>query len=262
MVAVRVNDYLHEFASIPGVVEDVFEILLNLRHLAIRLHTHGPKRMILRANAIGPVTARMIEHDADIEIVNPDHYICEIGDQGEIELEMIVRKGRGFVSAERNQEEDLPRGFIPVASLHSPVRKVNFHVEAARVGRRTEYENLLLEIWTNGTVTPVEALNEAVDLWVRHAEIFRGLEPPEPVPAEEVAEAEKAPTGLTEAADIEELGLSTRVANVLKSHDIDTVGKLLKLTPGQLSKIPNIGPRSFQEIIEQLRARGLRLAGE
>ena len=258
VVAVRVNEFLHEFANIPGVVEDVFEILLNLRHLPIRLHSPSAKRLYLRADTVGPVTAEMIEHDADVDIVDPSHYICTLGDRGSIELEMIVRQGRGFVPAERNQEADLPRGFIPVASLHSPVRKVNLQVEPERVGRRTEYDRITLEIWTNGAVTPVQALLQAHHLLGRHLDIFARLEEPEP-PAPE-PEVEETPAG--ESIPIEELGLQTRILNILHSHHIDTVQDLLQYSPKTLKKLPNLGPKYVEQIFQALEERGYLTVAE
>lgn len=264
IVAVRVNENLHEYASIPGVVEDVYEILLNLRHLVLKLHTDRPKRLYLRVDRKGPVYARDIEHDAEVEILEPDHYICTIGADGYIELEMIARKGRGFVPAERNQSPDLPRGFIPVASLYSPIRKVNFRVEPTRVGQRTDYERLTLEIWTNGTVTPVEALRQAADFWTWHAAIFQAVAEPEvkeeaPVPASE--EKEVAPEASEEVLkqDVAQLGLSSRLVNVLHTHKINRVSELVSMTVEQLRDLPNLGPKSLEEIQAVLQKHGLSL---
>ncbi len=257
VIAVRVNENLHEFASIPGVVEDVYEILLNLRHLVFKLHTDKEKRLYLRVDRKGPVYARDIEHDAEVEILDPDHYICTIGGDGYIELEMIARKGRGFVPAERNQSPRLPRGFIPVASLHNPVRKVNFRVEPTRVGERTDYEKLTLEVWTNGTVTPVEAVRQAAEILRMHAELFLHVTEPEVAVAPEATE-EAAPEDL-QARPLKHLGLSTRIVNILETHGISTVGALLEKSAEDLQKLDKIGKKTVEEIIARLQEHGLSL---
>jgi len=266
VVAVRVNENLHEYASIPGVVEDVYEILLNLRHLVIRLLTDKPKRLYLRVDRKGPVYARDIEHDAEVEILEPDHYICTIGGDGYIELEMIVKKGRGFVPAERNQTPGLPRGFIPVSSIHSPVRKVNFRVEPTRVGQRTDYDRLILEIWTNGTVTPVEALRQATEIWVRHAQLFLNVSEPEVVPSavpegeptvEEVTRS-KAETEILQR-DIADLGLSNKIVRTLYNNRIRRVAELVQMSAAELQDLPNVGPKSVEEIEQALQRYGLSL---
>jgi DNA-directed RNA polymerase subunit alpha len=269
VVAVRVNENLHEYASIPGVVEDVYEILLNLRHLVIRLLTDKPKRLYLRVDRKGPVYARDIEHDAEVEILEPDHYICTIGGDGYIELEMIVKKGRGFVPAERNQTPGLPRGFIPVSSIHSPVRKVNFRVEPTRVGQRTDYDRLILEIWTNGTVTPVEALRQATEIWVRHAQLFLNVSEPEVVPSAVPAgepTVEEATRSKAEAEilqqDIAELGLSNKIVRTLYNNRIRRVAELVQMSAAELQDLPNVGPKSVEEIEQALQRYGLSLRSQ
>ena len=253
VIAVRVNENLHEFASIPGVVEDVYEILLNLRHLVFKLHTDKEKRLYLRVDRKGPVYARDIEHDAEVEILDPDHYICTIGGDGYIELEMIARKGRGFVPAERNQSPRLPRGFIPVASLHNPVRKVNFRVEPTRVGERTDYEKLTLEVWTNGTVTPVEAVCQAAEILRTHVELFLNVAEPEVAAATETVSEDWT------AQPLKTLGLSTRIVNILETHGIATVGALLEKSVEDLQKLDKVGKKTVEEIIARLQEHGLSL---
>lgn len=269
VVAVRVNENLHEYASIPGVVEDVYEILLNLRHLVVRLLTDKPKRLYLRADRKGPVYARDIEHDAEVEILEPDHYICTIGGDGYIELEMIVKKGRGFVPAERNQTPSLPRGFIPVSSIHSPVRKVHFHVEPTRVGQRTDYDRLILEIWTNGTVTPVEALRQATELWIRHAQLFLNVSEPEVVAAatatgEAAVEEAVTPESAAEILqrDVADLGLPNKIIRTLYNNRIRRVAELVQMSAGGLQDLPNLGPKSIEEIQQALQKFGLSLRGK
>lgn len=265
IVAVRVNEYLNEFASIPGVVEDVIDILLNLRHLPIRLHTRSTKRLYLRAETLGAVTAGLIDHDADVEIVDPNHYICTLGDKGSIELEMIVKVGRGFVPAERNQDPDLPRGFIPVASLHSPVRKVNIKVDSERVGRLTEYERLTLEIWTNHTITPVQALHEASDLLKKHTALFDALE--EVVIKEPEKEVELQPVRVdteepTIKLTLDALGLDARLVKVLEGHQIKTIQELTQHSRQELAKLQAVGPKSIDKIIQKLKEHGYQLKND
>ncbi len=261
IVAVNINESLHEFASIPGVVEDVYEIILNLRHLPIKLFTDSMKRLRLQVNTIGPVYARQIEHDADVEILAPDHYICTIGDEGRIQIEMIVARGRGYVPAERNARPELPKGFIPVASIHSPVKKVAYKVEPERVGRLTEYERLTLEIWTNGTVTPVEALHQATEMILRHTNLFETLEEPEikedvaPPAEEEAHEAEEVQTKVA----LEDLGLRAGLTKILKEQGIETVADLITKTKADLLNLNRVGKKSVEEIIESLKKHNLTL---
>jgi len=172
ITAVKIAGVLHEFSTIPGVVEDVTDIILNLKQIPIQLMADHQKIMSINSNELGIVTAGTIKHDADIKILNPDLHIATIGDRGRLEMEMVVQKGRGYVPAERNVQKDLGIGYIPLDSVHSPVQKVKYHVEPARVGQSSQYEKLTLEIWTNGTISPVDALSAAAEILSDHLDIF------------------------------------------------------------------------------------------
>ena len=176
VTAVRIEGVLHEFQSITGVVEDATDIILNLKQIPFKLNGEGPKALYLRSDAAGVVTSGMIEADSDVEILDPNVYICTISEGGRIDMEMRLKRGRGYVSADKNFDSDLGIGFIPVDSVHSPVRKVNYLVEAARLGQITDYEKLNLEIWTNGTVLPADALGLSAKLLKDHMTIFINFE--------------------------------------------------------------------------------------
>ena len=176
VTAVRIEGVLHEFQSITGVVEDATDIILNLKQIPFKLNGEGPKALYLRADAAGVITSGQIEADSDVEILDPNVYICTISEGGRIDMEMRLKRGRGYVSADKNFDSDLGIGFIPVDSVHSPVRKVNYLVEAARLGQITDYEKLTLEIWTNGTVLPADALGLSAKLLKDHMTIFINFE--------------------------------------------------------------------------------------
>ena len=266
ITAVKIAGVLHEFSTIPGVVEDVTDIILNLKQIPIKLMADHQKIISLNANDLGPVTAGTIKHDADIKILNPELHIATLGDRGKLEMEMVVQKGRGYVSAERNVQKDLGIGYIPLDSVHSPVVKVKYHVEPARVGQSSQYEKLTLEIWTNGTVSPVDALSRAAEILSDHLDIFIGLdESTAPVAAEEaVKKGVKSTASMKDVLDksIEELELGVRAYNCLKNANIYTLKDLVSKTESDLLKTKHFGRKSLQQVKHVLDSMGLSLGLE
>jgi DNA-directed RNA polymerase subunit alpha len=266
ITAVKIAGVLHEFSTIPGVVEDVTDIILNLKQIPIKLMADHQKIISLNANDLGPVTAGTIKHDADIKILNPELHIATLGDRGKLEMEMVVQKGRGYVSAERNVQKDLGIGYIPLDSVHSPVVKVKYHVEPARVGQSSQYEKLTLEIWTNGTVSPVDALSRAAEILSDHLDIFIGLdEATAPAVAEEaVKKGVKSTASIKDVLDksIEELELGVRAYNCLKNANIYTLKDLVTKTESDLLKTKHFGRKSLQQVKHVLDSMGLSLGME
>ncbi len=258
VTAVRIEGVLHEFQSITGVVEDATDIILNLKQIPFKLNGDGPKALYLRSDAAGVVTSGMIEADGDVEILDPNMYICTISEGGKIDMEMRLKRGRGYISADKNFDGDLGLGFIPVDSVHSPVRKVNYLVEAARLGQITDYDKLTIEIWTNGTVLPADALGLSAKLLKDHMTIFINFE----------EEMESGHDGGLDGPSIrnenlnrsvEELELSVRSYNCLKNANIATIGELIQKTEAEMLKTKNFGRKSLNEIKEILAQMGLSL---
>jgi len=258
VTAVKIEGVLHEFQSITGVVEDATDIILNLKQIPFRLNGDGPKALYLRVEEPGVVTSGMIEADGDVEILDKDVYIATVSEGGKLDMEMRLKRGRGYQSADKNYDPDLGIGFIPVDSVHSPVRKVNYAVEAARLGQITDYDKLTLEIWTNGSVLPADALGLAAKLLKDHMTIFINFE-------------EEMETGLDSGHDgpalrndnlnrsVEELELSVRSYNCLKNANIATIGELIQKTEAEMLKTKNFGRKSLNEIKEILAQMGLSL---
>ncbi|MFO7302778.1 MAG: DNA-directed RNA polymerase subunit alpha [Acidobacteriota bacterium] len=259
VTAVKIEGVLHEFSPIQGVVEDATDIILNLKQIPIRLHTDQPKTLYVRVDKPGDVRARDIQVDADVEILEPDAHIATVSDGGSLEMELRVRRGRGYVSADRNFEEELGIGWIPIDSVHSPIKKVNYLVEAARVGQTTDYDKLTLEVWTNGAVTARDAVSLAARLIRDHFTIFIGLDDG----GEPVLEgaSEPLPASINEHLDksVEELELSVRSYNCLKNANIRTLRELVQKTEGDMLKTKNFGRKSLNEIKEILATMGLSL---
>jgi DNA-directed RNA polymerase subunit alpha len=258
ITAVKIEGVMHEFSSIPGVVEDATDIILNLKQIPLKMHTEGPKTLHLIVDKQGEVTSRMIQEDADVEILDKDVYIATVSEGGSLHIEMRVKVGRGYVSAEKNFDEDLPIGYIPVDSVHSPIRKVNYTVEAARLGQMTDYDKLTLDVWTNGAVTPQDAIGLAAKLLKDHTTIFINIE--EEPELEQVA-PEKPTAVYNENLDrsVEELELSVRSYNCLKNANITTIRELVQKTEQEMLKTKNFGRKSLNEIKEILSAMGLSL---
>ncbi len=258
ITAVKIENVLHEFSPIPGVVEDATDIILNLKQVPLKLASDQPKTIYLNVETPGVVTSGMIEEDADIAILDKGIYIATVNEGGKLQMEMRVKNGRGYVAADRNFDEDLPIGYIPVDSVHSPVRKVNYSVEAARLGQMTDYEKLALEVWTSGAITPQDAIGLAAKLMKDHMSIFINFEE-QPELLEEMPEAYQDPRLEHLDRSVEELELSVRSYNCLKNANIQTIRELVQKTENEMLKTKNFGRKSLNEIKEILTKMGLSL---
>jgi len=254
ITAVRIEGVLHEFSTIPGVVEDVTDIILNLKTIPLKLRGNQVKRMTLKVE--GPAVAKSshLQHDGDIEILDPDVPIASLDKDGKLEMEVIVKNGRGYVSADQNLDEDLSVDYIPLDSSHSPIKKVNYRVEPARVGKRIDYESLSLEIWTTGAITPPEALSQSAKLLREHLAIFLTVVD-EPLEREQGPSTKEIP--YISQIDvllkpIEHLELSVRSSNCLKSAGIERIYELVQKSEDELLKTKNFGRKSLAEIKETL----------
>ena len=258
VTAVKMENVLHEFSSIPGVVEDATDIILNLKQIPINLHSEDAVTIYLNASDPGEYTSGNIEHGPEIEILDKNIHIATVSEGGSLSLEMRVRNGRGYVSADRNFDEDLGIGYIPVDSVHSPVKKVNHFVEAARLGQVTDYDKLTVELWTNGSISPQDALGLAAKLIKDHMQIFIQFEEKEEQ-VEEVAEAPQDSLGENLNKSVDELELSVRSYNCLKNASIRTIGELVQRTEAEMLKTKNFGRKSLNEIKEILSSMNLGL---
>ena len=258
ITAVKIEGVMHEFSSIPGVVEDATDIILNLKQVPLKMNVEGPKTLYLNADAPGEVTSRMIREDADVEVLDKDIYIATISEGGSLQIEMRVKMGRGYVSAEKNFDEDLPLGYIPVDSVHSPLRRVNYTVEAARLGQMTDFDKLTLDVWTNGAVTAQDAVGLAAKLIKDHMNIFINFEE-EPEAVEIPLERPTVMHNENLDRSVEELELSVRSYNCLKNANITTIRELVQKSEQEMLKTKNFGRKSLNEIKEILTAMGLSL---
>jgi DNA-directed RNA polymerase subunit alpha len=259
VTAVKIDGVLHEFSPIPGVVEDATDIILNLKQIPLKLHTDTTKTLYLRVDKAGEVRARDIEADADIEILEPDAHIATVADHGKLHMELRVKRGRGYVSADKNFDEDLGIGWIPVDSVHSPIKKVNYLVEAARIGQNTDYDKLTVDVWTNGSVTPRDAVSLSAKLIRDHLNIFINLEDAAEISADGGGEQSSATSNENLDKSVEELELSVRSYNCLKNANIRTIRELVQKTEGEMLKTKNFGRKSLNEIKEILGTMGLSL---
>jgi DNA-directed RNA polymerase subunit alpha len=259
VTAVKIEGVLHEFSPIQGVVEDATDIILNLKQVPLKVHTDQPKTLVLRVTKPGVVRARDIEADADVEILEPDAHIATVSEGGKLEMELRVRRGRGYVSADKNFDEDLGIGWIPIDSVHSPVKKVNYVVEAARIGQTTDYDKLTLEVQTNGAVTPRDAVSLAAKLIRDHFTIFVGLDEASDQPLDAASEQGAAAVNENLDKSVEELELSVRSYNCLKNANIRTLRELVQKTEGEMLKTKNFGRKSLNEIKDILATMGLSL---
>lgn len=258
ITAVKIEGVLHEFSSIPGVVEDATDILLNLKQIPFRQHSDHPETLTLQAEGPRTVVSGDLQVPATVEVLDPSVHIATLSEEGRLSMEMRLKRARGYVSADRNFDEDLGIGYIPVDSAHSPVRKVNFVVEEARVGQRTDYDKLVLEVWTNGAVSPQEAIGLAAKLLKDHMAIFIQFEEPaEPDSEFETSEDERLMEVL--GRSVEELELSVRSYNCLKNANIKTIGDLVTKSEAEMLKTKNFGRKSLAEIKDTLAAMGLSL---
>ena len=261
ITAVKITGVLHEFSSIPGVVEDVTHILLNLKTIPLKLKVNEPKRMTLKMSGPAEVKAGDLVHDSDIEILNPDIHIASLDADGKLEMEVVVKNNRGYQSADQNFSDDLSVDFIPLDSSHSPVLRVNYTVEPARVGKRIDYESLTLEVWTNGAIKPGDAISQAAKILREHLSIFLNIVD-EPIPKEVTASTKEIPyADLVDvlANSIDHLELSVRANNCLRAAGISYVYELVQKTEEELLKTKNFGRKSLLEIKETLANLGLGL---
>ncbi len=258
VTSVRIEGVLHEFSSITGVKEDVTDIILNLKNLRLKVHSDKPKSIHIKKKGAGEVTGKDLIHDADVEILTPDLHIATLDKDASLELEVTVQNGRGYVPAERNKDEDAPIGVIPVDSLFSPVRKVNCVVENSRVGRVTDYDKLTMEITTDGSIKPDEALAYAAKVLKDHLSIFITFE--ERDEATDYAIEEKGgDLNKNLFRSVNELELSVRAANCLKNANIKSIADLVQKSEAEMLKTKNFGRKSLNEIKEILSEMGLSL---
>jgi DNA-directed RNA polymerase subunit alpha len=259
VTAVRIDGVLHEFSPIPGVVEDATDIILNLKQIPLKMHVDQTKTLYLRVDRPGEVKARDIEGDADVEILEPEAHIATVAEGGSLHMEMRVKRGRGYVAADKNFDEDLGIGWIPIDSVHSPIKKVNYLVEAARLGQTTDYEKLTVDVWSNGSITPRDAVSLAAKLLRDHMNIFVSLEEAGDQQAESSSEQPRAVLNENLDKSVEELELSVRSYNCLKNANIRTIRELVQKTEAEMLKTKNFGRKSLNEIKEILSNMGLSL---
>ena len=256
ITAVRIDGVSHEFSPIPGVVEDVTDIILNLKQVPFKMDGEGTHTARIKADQAGEVLSGQIEVDSGVEVLDRHLHIATVSEGGRLNLELRLKSGRGYVSADRNFDDDLPVDFIPIDSVHSPVRKVNFSVEAARLGQMTDYDKLTIEVWTNGAISPQDAIGQAAKLLKDHMTIFINFEE---VPEVSEEPAERAINQMNEVLNrsVEELELSVRSYNCLKNANIQTIGDLVQKTEAEMLRTKNFGRKSLNEIKEILQGLGL-----
>ena len=259
IVAVKFEGIFHEFSSIPGVVEDVTEIILNLKQVNLELKgEEAYKRIYIKASKPGTICAKDIPADPDVVVLNPDLPILTIDQNGEVEIEMIVQKGRGYVPADKHNIENESVQMIPMDSSFSPIEKITFHVEDTRVGQSTDYDSLVMELWTNGGITPEDAVAHAAKIVKDHMQIFINFDE-EPEPVQPQVDEKKQKVLANMAKCVEELELSVRSYNCLKNANIQTIAELVQKTDGEMLKTRNFGRKSLNEIKEILEDMGLHL---
>ena len=259
ITAVKIDGVLHEFSPIPGVVEDATDIILNLKQIPLKMHVDQTKMLYLTIDKPGEVRARDIQTDANVEILEPDAHIATVSEGGKFVMEMRVKRGRGYVAADKNFDEDLGIGWIPIDSVHSPIKKVNYLVEAARLGQTTDYDKLTVDVWTNGSIGPRDAVSLGAKLIRDHLNIFVNLDDAGDAQADTATE--QSPAVLNEHLDksVEELELSVRSYNCLKNASIRTIRELVQKTEPEMLKTKNFGRKSLNEIKDILASMGLSL---
>ncbi len=257
--SIKIDGVLHEFSTVPGVVEDVTEIILNIKSLSLLIHGEGSKVIYIDANGEGPITAGDIITDQDVEILNPDLHIATLNGDQRFYMEMVISKGRGYVSADKNKQAGQPIGVIPVDSIYTPVKKVNYTVENTRVGQITDYDKLTLEVWTGGSINPDEAISLGAKILSEHLNLFVDLSD-QAKHTEIMVEKEETKKEKVLEMTIEELDLSVRSYNCLKRAGINTVEDLTNRTEEDMMKVRNLGRKSLEEVLQKLQALGLFLA--
>ena len=256
--SVKIESVDHEFTTVPEVSEDVTDIVLNLKEVLLRMHTNDPKTLRIESEGPKEVKAGDIIADEQVEILNPGHHICTLSEGGKLRMEMICQRGRGYVPAQNNKVQGAPIGTIPIDSLFSPIRKVNYQVTNARVGQVTDFDKLSLEVWTDGSVTPQDAVAYAAKIIKEQLTVFINFdETEEPLPTEAPKEEAKLNENLFRSVD--ELELSVRSANCLQQANIKTIGDLVQRTEAEMLKTKNFGRKSLKEIKEILAEMGLSL---
>ena len=260
VTSIQMDGVLHEFSSLPGVREDVTDVVLNIKAIALRMHGEGPKRMRLRAEGPGEVTAAQIELGADIELMNPEQPICTLDDGARIDMELTVESGKGYVPGNLNRPEDAPIGLIPVDALFSPVRRVSYKVENTRVGQVTDYDKLTMEVETDGSISPEDAVAYAARILQDQLQLFINFEEPQVRETEE--DKSEPPFNRNLLRKVDELELSVRSANCLKNDNIVYIGDLVQKSEAEMLRTPNFGRKSLNEIKEVLASMGLHLGME
>lgn len=257
ITSVKIEGALHEFTTLPGVIEDVTEIILNLKEVAFRLHGSEDKTVRIEADGEGEVRAGDIIADAEVEVVNPEHHLATLDRGGRLRMELTVERGRGYVPADRNKKPNQPIGVIPIDSIFSPIRRVNYHVEPTRIGQETHFDRLVLEVWTNGAIRPDEATSLAAKILIGHLNLFSEMI--DGVPEVEMTRKEGGDHDKLLEMGIDELDLSVRSYNCLKRAGINTIQDLISKTPEEMMKVRNLGKKSLDEVEEKLVRLGLSL---
>jgi DNA-directed RNA polymerase subunit alpha len=258
ITAIRINGVLHEFSTIPGVMEDVSDIILNLKEVRLQMHAEGPKTLRVQKKGEGVLTAGDLStEDSSIEVINPDRKIATLSAEADMEMELTIGTGKGYVPAEKNKTEDMPIGTIPIDAIFSPVQKINYTVTPARVGRETDFDRLNLEVWTDGTVAPADAVAFGAKILKEQLSIFINFE--EPVEVSQALPEEPRPLNANLFKSVDELELSVRSANCLQNANIRYIGELVQRTEAEMLKTKNFGRKSLNEIKEVLASMGLEL---
>ena len=256
--SVKIDGVLHEFSTIPGVKEDVTEIILNIKELCVRLLSEEPVHVLIDAHGECEVTAGDIIHDSDVEIINPELHIATLAEDANLYMDIVLERGKGYVSADRNKKPDMPIGVIAVDSIFTPITKVNFRVEDTRVGQVTDYDKLTLEVWTSGSIRPDDAVSLAAKIMSEHLALFMNLSDA-PADVELVGEEEEETQEKVLDMAIEELDLSVRSYNCLKRAGIKTVAELVERNEEEMMKVRNLGRKSLEEVQQKLAALNLSL---
>jgi DNA-directed RNA polymerase subunit alpha len=267
ITSIKIDGVLHEFSTIEGVRDDVTNIVLNLKQLCLKMQGNEPKTIRIEVEGEAEVTGADVIHDADIEVLNPDLHIATLNEDGRLYMEMTVERGRGYRPAEKNKKPDDVIGLIPIDSIFSPVSRVNYTVQDTRVRNEMDFDKLILEVWTNGTISPDEAVAKAANIFIQHLKLFQNMdasieEEEEEIPV--VEEAPEVPDERSKALDmtIEELDLSVRSFNCLKRAEINTVAQLAEKTEDDMMKVRNLGRKSLEEVKKKLEELGLSLASD
>ena len=263
ITAIRIDGVLHEFSTIPGVRDDVTNIILNLKSLCLKMYTDEPKTIRLDVDGAKEVTAADITVDSDIEILNPELHIATLNDDGSLHMEMTVERGRGYVPADKNKKVDHVIGVIPIDSIFSPILRVNYSVADTRVGNVTDYDKLTLEVWTDGSIRPEEALSKAAGILIMHLKLFQnmaGMAEEEEGETETFLEPQENDTAKVLELTIEDLDLSVRSYNCLKRANINTVADLTEKTEEEMIKVRNLGRKSLEEVKKKLQELNLSLS--